>query len=255
MADTVRTTLGAELCNWCRGEGINSTHAILLTRVPEEADISLIEETLQQIKALDRVQVRGKTYKPELDCIMVLCECRERVESDTIPFDVIPVSGGDAWGITTAGDERNIPESFSEKLSKLLREKGKILDDIHSPLAPNLTSGNSPKSIIRAVGELLERTAKPSTESSAYRHLRTLSGVSPTPAGDENLESWSEKARLMVEECDCSIKEKRRKIVDSLKGPALELIQAVRLTNPNASPMDYIEALESAFGTTESGVF
>lgn len=53
----------------------------------------------------------------------------------------------------------------------------------------------------------------------------------------------------MIEECDCSIQEKRRRIVESLKGPALEIIQAVRMTHPDTSPIEYIEALESVFGT------
>ena len=52
----------------------------------------------------------------------------------------------------------------------------------------------------------------------------------------------------MIEECDCSAREKRKRIVESLKGPALEIIQAVRLNNPDASPECYVEALESAFG-------
>lgn len=40
----------------------------------------------------------------------------------------------------------------------------------------------------------------------------------------------------MIEDCDCSAREKRKKIVESLKGPALEIIQAVRLNDPDASP-------------------
>lgn len=57
----------------------------------------------------------------------------------------------------------------------------------------------------------------------------------------------------MIEECDCSVREKRKRIVESLKGPALEIIQAVRLNDPDASPEYYVEALESAFGAPESG--
>lgn len=135
----------------------------------------------------------------------------------------------------------------------MLREEGKTWEDIQAVKASNLKSGNSPESIIRAVGELLEKTVRPTPESSAYRRLRTLSGVSPTPVGEETLDSWSNQARLMIEECDCSNKEKRRRIVESLNGPALEIIQAVRMAHPDASPMEYIEALESAFGTAESG--
>lgn len=61
-----------------------------------------------------------------------------------------------------------------------------------------------------------------------------------------------EQAQLMVDESDCSICEKRKRIVESLKGPALEIAQAVRANDPDASPEEYIEALERAFGSPES---
>ncbi|XP_065144083.1 paraneoplastic antigen Ma1 homolog [Paramisgurnus dabryanus] len=253
MAGKASSTLVFELRNWCRGEGIDSAKAILLTRVAEEAEVAFIEETLQQIKSLGRVRVRGKMFKSDQNYMAVLCECSETIDAATLLPDVMPLGGGDTWIITTAGDESHGTESFAEKLSTLLRDEGKTMEDAQALLSPNLGSGNSPESIIRAVGDLLEKTTTSTSESSVYRRLRTFSGVSPTPAGEENLESWSEQARLMVEECDCPVKEKKRRIVESLKGPALDIIQAVRLTNSSASPMEYIEALESAFGTSESG--
>nr|XP_013767485.1 PREDICTED: uncharacterized protein LOC102206490 [Pundamilia nyererei] len=57
----------------------------------------------------------------------------------------------------------------------------------------------------------------------------------------------------MTDEYECSDKEKRRRIIESLKGPALEIIQAVHMSNPMANYMDYLQALESTFGTSESG--
>lgn len=57
----------------------------------------------------------------------------------------------------------------------------------------------------------------------------------------------------MIAECECSEKEKKRRVVESLKGPALEIITAVRFSNPEASVLQYIEALENTFGTSESG--
>lgn len=41
--------------------------------------------------------------------------------------------------------------------------------------------------------------------------------------------------------------------MESLKGPALKIIQAVWLSKPDAGPECCTEALESAFGTPESG--
>lgn len=102
------------------------------------------------------------------------------------------------------------------------------------------------------LGDVMNRTNK-QPDSHTYRRLRTFSGVSPTPAGEESLDNWLEQATLLVTEGECSDKEKRRRILESLKGPAFEIIQAVRLTQPDASPHEYIEAIESIFGTVESG--
>lgn len=41
--------------------------------------------------------------------------------------------------------------------------------------------------------------------------------------------------------------------VESLKGPSLETVKAVRVSNPNVSPAMCLEALERAFKTAESG--
>lgn len=57
----------------------------------------------------------------------------------------------------------------------------------------------------------------------------------------------------MVEESGGSPKDKRRKIMESLKGPALEVIRAVRLSDPDVTPEKCLEALESAFGLAELG--
>lgn len=41
--------------------------------------------------------------------------------------------------------------------------------------------------------------------------------------------------------------------MESLKGPAVDIIKAVRFSCPDADALQYIEALESMFGTLESG--
>lgn len=80
-----------------------------------------------------------------------------------------------------------------------------------------------------------------------------FSGALPTPPSEEPFDHWLEQAWLMVEETEFSDREKRRRLIGSLKGPALEIIKAVWHVNPDASPSKCLEALESAFGSAESG--
>lgn len=111
---------------------------------------------------------------------------------------------------------------------------------------------STPEAIIRAVGDIMQRTSK-STSDSNYRRLQTFSGIIPTPPGEEQVDNWIEQARLMVEECDRPDKEKRMKIMESVKGPALEILQAIRFNNPDATPKEYIDVIENTFGTLETG--
>lgn len=103
------------------------------------------------------------------------------------------------------------------------------------------------------MGELLEKTLRPESDGSAYRRLRTFSGTVPSLTGEEALETWMDQARMMVMECECSEKEKCRHIIESLKGSALDVVNAIRFANPDATSLQYLEALEGAFGISESG--
>ncbi len=99
----------------------------------------------------------------------------------------------------------------------------------------------------------MEKTAKPSFDIGSYRRHRLFSGLLPTPCGEEQFDNWLEQAQLMVEESECADKEKRRRLMESLKGPALEIVKSARVTDPEISAAKCLESLENAFGTAESG--
>lgn len=227
------TDLVNELKEWCRGEGLEETHSLVVL-VPEGIEIAQIEETMETIKALGRVRVRGRIYSQKHGRLAVLCECKEEVDASKIPTEVLPVGGTEGWKIVTATSSTGLGSSVA------------------SP-TENPPSGSSTESVIRVVGDLLAKMEKPSGENSSYRRLRLFSGTLPTPAGEEAFEHWLEHARLMVEESDCSAKEKRRRIMESLKGPALAVVKAVRAAESEVSPAACLEAIESAFGSAETG--
>uniref|UniRef100_A0A3B4TRG8 Paraneoplastic antigen Ma-like C-terminal domain-containing protein n=1 Tax=Seriola dumerili TaxID=41447 RepID=A0A3B4TRG8_SERDU len=233
--------------------GIDPNRAFVLHDVPADIDQADIEETAETVKAFGRVKVRDIRLDTQTSNSLVLCECRQDVHPDRIPPHLQPLNGGSAWKISLFVESASPADDFLAKLNKLMEEEGKTVNDVRAMLSTDVPRENTPESIIRAVGDLLGKAMRPTSENNAFRCLRTFSGHLPTPAGEESFEHWLEQARLMIEECDCSVREKRKRIVESLKGPALEIIQAVWLNNPDASPECYVEALESAFGTPESG--
>ncbi|CAI5659741.1 unnamed protein product [Oreochromis niloticus] len=88
------------------------------------------------------------------------------------------------------------------------------------------------------------------TES--YRKLRMFSGVKPTPNGEEEYDAWAEQTTHLLEEWQCSDNIKKQRIVESLKGPAADIVRFLRVQKPTATSYDYMQILETAFGTTES---
>ncbi|KAI3370531.1 hypothetical protein L3Q82_025288 [Scortum barcoo] len=232
-------------------EGLDETHA-LMTIVPEDVEIGEVEETLASIKSLGRVRVRGRNFNARLNRRMVLCESRETVREKSVPTEVVPIDGGEAWPVIIIGDTEAAAEEFNSKLRGLLQAEGKTIEDLKSLLPSAFRSTSSTESILHAVGDLLDKTTKPA-DGGNYGRLRMFSGALPTPPGEEPFDHWLEQAWLMVEETNCSDREKRRRLVGSVKGPALEIVKALRHGNPEASPKECLEALESAFGSAESG--
>ncbi|KAI3354870.1 hypothetical protein L3Q82_004668 [Scortum barcoo] len=230
---------------------LDETHA-LMTIVPEDVEIGEVEETLASIKSLGRVRVRGRNFNARLNRRMVLCESRETVREKSVPTEVVPIDGGEAWPVIIIGDTEAAAEEFNSKLRGLLQAEGKTIEDLKSLLPSAFRSTSSTESILHAVGDLLDKTTKPA-DGGNYGRLRMFSGALPTPPGEEPFDHWLEQAWLMVEETNCSDREKRRRLVGSVKGPALEIVKALRHGNPEASPKECLEALESAFGSAESG--
>ncbi|RVE74755.1 hypothetical protein OJAV_G00024770 [Oryzias javanicus] len=236
----------AQLKNWCIGEGLDPVKALLVKDVPPDADVGFIEETLQTIKALGRVKVRGRMYDPQSQSLTVLCECREQVNTAAIPLDVMPEGSAVAWRIVGPSQQEEEPQSHAA-------DDGQRDPQSDSSLQFPLQA-STPEAIIRAVGDILQMTNKPANnDHNLYRRMRTFSGVIPTPAGEEQLENWVEQARLTIEESDRPEREKKMRIMESVKGPALEILQAVRFNNPAATSCDYIDILETTFGSPESG--
>ncbi|KAG1952160.1 paraneoplastic antigen Ma1 [Pimephales promelas] len=251
--DADYSSLQAELDDWSQKAIIDQKHAVLLFGVPSDVEVARIEETIQKVKALGRVRVRDSKEGPTPGFLLVLCECKEVVDPSRVPVEVIPEGGETPWKIIVAKSAESPSDGFAEKLAKLLTQEGKSFTDLQAMFSTPSSNAGSPEAIIRAVGELLEKTSKPVSDGGAYRRLRTFSGIVPTPAGEEALESWMDQARMMITECECSEKEKRRRIIESLKGSALDVVKAVRFSSPDATSLQYLEALEGAFGTPESG--
>ncbi|KAL6483440.1 hypothetical protein MHYP_G00083120 [Metynnis hypsauchen] len=254
MVDIQRYSLYQDiLINWCRGEDLKAQHAVLLVGVPEGLAVGQIEDVLHTVRCWGRVRIRGRSFHKETQSLLVLCECREEADADRVPPKVIPPDGSEPWTVIIAKGKAMVADDFAHKLNKLLQEEGKTMEDLQCLYTPSSSQSHTSEPLLRTMSELLSQSRGVQLEGHSYRRLRTFSGTLPTPLGEEMLDPWLEQAYMMIEESGCSEREKRWRIVESLKGPALEIVKAVRCSDPDASPEAYLNALNSAFGTTESG--
>ncbi|XP_066534367.1 paraneoplastic antigen Ma1 homolog [Hoplias malabaricus] len=241
------------LINWCRGEGLKVQHTLLLIGVPENLEVGQIEAVLHTVRCWGRVRIRGRSFNSETQSLLVLCECREKIDPERIPPELRPTDKSEPWTVVIAKEITAAPDDFAQKVKNWLQAEGRTVEDLQCVYTPVSSQQNTSEPLLRTVSELLNQTRSVQVEGHSYRRLRTFSGVCPTPMGEEMLDPWLEQAYMMIEESECSHREKRRRIVESLKGPALEIVKAVKCTDPDASPEVYLNAINSAFGTTESG--
>uniref|UniRef100_A0A8C5PNH0 CCHC-type domain-containing protein n=1 Tax=Leptobrachium leishanense TaxID=445787 RepID=A0A8C5PNH0_9ANUR len=112
------------------------------------------------------------------------------------------------------------------------------------------TTGFPPATFFTTMGKLVETLAKNSTASPnyGYRKLRFYSGKVPVPTGEEDFETWIDQAVQAVEEWEVADTVKRQRLIESLRGPASEVIRNLKRDKPGCTAAEYLEALQEISG-------
>ncbi|KAG6930940.1 paraneoplastic Ma antigen 1, partial [Chelydra serpentina] len=96
----------------------------------------------------------------------------------------------------------------------------------------------------KALGKTLEKVVLSYAMSNTCRKLRSF-------AGGEEFEPWLERTTEMLQEWAVPDAEKRRCLIESLAGPALDVIRTLKLIDPGVNVRDCLEALDHTFGSVE----
>nr|XP_054594536.1 paraneoplastic antigen Ma1-like [Nothobranchius furzeri] len=237
-----------EMKRWCNEYQLLSANAIVLSGVSDVTDDVLLA-ALGTVKAFGKSKIVDKRTDATTKSDFVLVTTSANVTGQTLPDDVgIPGEVG-PWPVHVLPVPPKC-EKFQAKLLTFLRSEGKSIADVKGLLDPTPLDVNS--ALVNAISSLVDKCNSSPADTQSYRKLRMFSGVIPTPSGEEEYDAWAEQTTHMLEEWQSGDNVKRQRIVESLKGPAADIMRFLRAQNPNATSNDYMQALETAFGTTES---
>ncbi|XP_034622798.1 paraneoplastic antigen Ma1 homolog [Trachemys scripta elegans] len=216
-----------------------------------------IEESLDAAEILGRVKVHTRIYDPKVMGMVALCTHSKEADPDKVPKEV--QVEGIPW--TILGAEQSPPsvpvslevDSLVQKLHALMVDEKRTREELILALGGAPTSA-APSLVgwAKEFGNTLKDALKPVYESAPYKRLRSFSKVSSVPSGEDDYETWRDFTVPLVQEWVCSDAEKQKRVLESLRGPAMQIIQAVKDSQPAATVQDYLTALESVYGTTDS---
>lgn len=239
----------AEIKAWCHRHQLDPTHALVLSGVCDIPD-EVLQEVLSSVKILGKTKIVDKRSDLTSKTDFVLVQTLTNVTEHTLPDQVgVPGEVG-PWPVHIIPLEIEHQGDFQAKLLSFLEHEGKSMSDVKGLLNPSSLDVNT--ALINAISSLVDKCNAAPADIQSYRKLRMFSGVRPTPSGEEEYDAWAEQTIHMLEEWQCSDSVKKQRVVESLKGPAADIIRFLRAQNPNATANDYMQALETAFGTTET---
>ncbi|XP_037749457.1 paraneoplastic antigen Ma1 homolog [Chelonia mydas] len=215
-----------------------------------------IEESLDAAEILGRVKVHTRIYNRGVKGMVALCTHSKEADLDKVPKEV--QVGGISWTILGAKQSpTSVPvslevDSLAQKLQALMVDEKRTREELilalggaPTPAAPSLVGW------AKELGNALKDALKPAYES-AYKRLCSFSGMSPVPLGEDDYKTWRDFTVPLVQEWECSDAEKRKCVLESLRGPAMRIVRVLKDSQPAATVQDYLTALESVYGATDS---
>ncbi|XP_063789008.1 paraneoplastic antigen Ma1 homolog [Pseudophryne corroboree] len=238
--------------DWCIRKGVTPERSFVLTGdLADTTDGTIMTEMLF-LFGIKQPRIADKQFRENGEMWAVLITTSHDLESELFPKVVAVRSNPDRrWKILWP--EKDISERAAEPL---------MVGDQPYPASGDPSTavgeGSQSQGLEEKLGNQLEVIANKVVHQlerwhyeGSYRRLRLFSGILPVPVGEESYEAWREAAIQQSEEWHCPDHIKKQRIVESLRGPAMGIIQATRKSNPEAAVADYFQALDYTYGTLE----
>ncbi|XP_047391091.1 paraneoplastic antigen-like protein 5 [Sciurus carolinensis] len=232
--------------DWCKGMDLDPRKALLIVGIPVECSEVEIKETLKAgLHPLCTYRMLGRIFRREDNAKAVFVELADTVNYASIPSE-IPGKGG-AWEVVVK--PRNPDDEFINRLSYFLKDEGRRMVDVAKTLGYSSLpiEGMEPEDLDQVKPPVLQ----PLRESMWYRKLKVFSGGALPGSGEESFEAWLEQVTEMMQMWQVSEVEKRRRLLESLRGPALSIMRVLRANNDSMTVEQCLDALRQIFGNKE----
>ncbi|XP_063781214.1 paraneoplastic antigen Ma1 homolog [Pseudophryne corroboree] len=239
---------------WCMDHKVNVQCSLSMV-----GDLSGItdDEVITEAQKLCGVRVpllvdKWKGATGEIRAILITTQ--DCLDSSLIPINVLVggVAGRRCQIIWPRSSEENDGEATEAVENREETDhQGRDAPGTSDNSLPKPSLGESIKPQVESVMDKVVSQFERWHYEGGYRRLRVFSGTIPIPTGEEGYEAWREAAIQHSEEWRCPEYIKKQRIVESLRGPAMGIIQATRRSNTNATLKDYFNALDYSFGTIE----
>ncbi|XP_013006939.2 paraneoplastic antigen-like protein 5 [Cavia porcellus] len=232
--------------DWCKGMDLDPRKALLIVGIPVECSEAEIKETVQEgLYPLSMYRIVGRMFRREDNAKAVLIELADTVNYATIP-SCIPGKGG-SWEVVVK--PRTEDEEFLSRLNYFLKDEGRKIEDVARVLGCRGFSVEDED--VGTSGPVSSLPVHPVKESLWYRKLKVFSG-SPSPgSGEEPFEAWLEHVTELMQVWQVSEAEKRRRLLESLRGSALATMRVLRANDDSITVVQCLDALREMFGSKE----
>lgn len=238
----MRTMAVTMLQDWCRWMGVSARRGLLILGIPEDCDEAELQESLEAaLWPMGHFTVLGKVFREEDNATAALVELDREVNYALVPRE-IPGTGG-PWSVVFV--PRCSGEEFLGRVFRFLEQQGQTVESVAGALGLGLRRVCWLRSVSQAV--------QPWVETVRYQRLGVFSGREQPFPGEDSFETWLDHTADMLHVWQgVSERERRRRLIEGLRGTALQLVLGLLAENPARTARDCLGALVQVFGDTES---
>uniref|UniRef100_A0A8C8T1E0 Paraneoplastic antigen-like protein 6B n=1 Tax=Peromyscus maniculatus bairdii TaxID=230844 RepID=A0A8C8T1E0_PERMB len=226
----------AILQDWCGWMGVNAQRSLLILGIPDDCEEDEFQEAVQAaLRPLGRYRVLGKVFRKEIGAKVALVEFADNLNQSLIPRQ-IPSDRG-PWSVIFLPQ---VPDIELQGTFNFPAQEG----------AFDVAGGAHGAG---AWTQQWSQALQPILENMAYQELRHFSGMEEPGSGGQSFESWLDHANDMLYLWrHISERERRRRLVESLGGPALDLLCELLEEHPDTPAQDCLAALVQVFGNKDT---